>query len=264
MGTHKFQFIRIPFQVLGDGDLNDGDRIVFGHILSLTQKYGYCFASNDYLSKLIGKSESSIQRSLRILQKKEYIKKEFTHKGRRIYIDYDGFVEVSNAEMMSPIMENQGVNFGDHNYIDIKKEENNTIDNKETFFSHSKNKEIACEDVISNLRDFELFKTHLFSWGDSEVVFRERHLDKLSGEVVTKLKEELPSFSVEEGKCIVEMIAENGFVDCFCSLIDKLHLIGTRPKGDSLKNAWYKSRYEEVSYDIFKAFNTMKYLISEE
>lgn len=43
-------------------------------IQALSKKTGYCFASNSYLSKIMGSSISTIQKSLQVLVRNEFIK----------------------------------------------------------------------------------------------------------------------------------------------------------------------------------------------
>lgn len=63
---------------------------LLGEIINLTQKEGYCFASNEYLSKKIKKSLSTVTRKIKTLEKLGFIKCEYEKKQRntvrRIFI----------------------------------------------------------------------------------------------------------------------------------------------------------------------------------
>lgn len=66
----------VPPQLLHDDDLSNGEKVLFGRILSLSQKDGYCYASNEYLADEIGVSKRSIRNYLGSLLEKEYIRRE--------------------------------------------------------------------------------------------------------------------------------------------------------------------------------------------
>lgn len=63
---------------------------LYALIRNLTHKYGYCFATNEYLSELMKANISSIKRWLSMLKKEGYIEIETDKKGihwqRRIYL----------------------------------------------------------------------------------------------------------------------------------------------------------------------------------
>ena len=66
-------YIIITHSIYADTSLNDGAKLTYGLILSLSQKSGLCYANNEYLSETLNKSVRTIQSHLEQLVKKGYI-----------------------------------------------------------------------------------------------------------------------------------------------------------------------------------------------
>lgn len=60
--TDGFAFLLIPQVVAQDDRLKGNEKLLYGHIFSLTKKEGYCWATNEYLSDLMGVSKDCISR----------------------------------------------------------------------------------------------------------------------------------------------------------------------------------------------------------
>ncbi len=71
----------IPPSIFNNSDLSDSEKLLFGKLLGLTNKTGYCWASNRYLADMFDVSERSIQRRIGSLEKKGFI--ELEQNGRR-------------------------------------------------------------------------------------------------------------------------------------------------------------------------------------
>lgn len=82
----------IPSTVRYDENLKFAERLLYGEITALIGKEGYCFASNNYFSKLYGVIPGTISRWISHLDKLGYIKVELIKNDkkeiieRRIYI----------------------------------------------------------------------------------------------------------------------------------------------------------------------------------
>lgn len=63
----------IPANVRYDNELSDKAKLLYGEITSLCDKEGYCWATNEYFSKLYQTSEKTITRNLKQLEDKMYI-----------------------------------------------------------------------------------------------------------------------------------------------------------------------------------------------
>lgn len=81
----------IPANILANDDLTLSEKVLFGRILGLSDKGGYCFASNAWLGKQIGLSKGTVANLLSNLSSKGLIKIEIVRdennqvKERRIY-----------------------------------------------------------------------------------------------------------------------------------------------------------------------------------
>lgn len=82
-GCIKLYYIIITHSVYADKELNDGAKLLYGLILSLSQKDGYCYAENEYLCDTLGKSRRMINYYLEALAQKKYIYVDFLKKTTR-------------------------------------------------------------------------------------------------------------------------------------------------------------------------------------
>lgn len=70
----------IPADVRYDKDLTDKAKLLFGEISALSNKNGYCFASNQYFAELYEVDKRTIVRILKQLEDKGYIEKSYTYR----------------------------------------------------------------------------------------------------------------------------------------------------------------------------------------
>jgi len=66
----------IPHYVLEDNSLTSAEKIIYGEISSLVNKFGYCYATNKHLINFLKISQMTICRSLKKLSKRNYIRVE--------------------------------------------------------------------------------------------------------------------------------------------------------------------------------------------
>ena len=91
----------IPNAILYDKRLKNGEKILYTFISSLSNKSGYCFASNAYLSEVVGVTKNTIKIYLKKLEDLNYINRSFKNGEdndeveRKIYLVYD---ELFNAD----------------------------------------------------------------------------------------------------------------------------------------------------------------------
>ena len=69
-----YYFAVIPANVRYDEKITERSKLLYGEITCLSNKEGYCFATNKYFSKLYNCSERTIQNSITELRKRGYIK----------------------------------------------------------------------------------------------------------------------------------------------------------------------------------------------
>ena len=82
MTNKSYAGVFIPREVLLDADISASGKIIFAIIQSLDNDKG-CFASNLYIGKMLGLSESSVRSSMQDLEKKNYIVRTMDEVGNR-------------------------------------------------------------------------------------------------------------------------------------------------------------------------------------
>lgn len=78
----------IPADVRYDNDLKDKAKLLYGEITALSDKYGYCYASNRYFAELYSVSQTTISLLIKNLIDNGYIESEIEYK--------DGSKEILN------------------------------------------------------------------------------------------------------------------------------------------------------------------------
>lgn len=89
MSEHPTYYAIIPANVRYDKKLLPQEKLMFGEITCLSNKFGYCTASNSYFAKLYDTSEDSVSRWISNLKKNGYIKMHVDRAAgnkRRIYM----------------------------------------------------------------------------------------------------------------------------------------------------------------------------------
>lgn len=81
--------ILIESSIVKSNSINSTDKLVYGIIKALTNNLGYCYASNDYISKKINLSKRTISKSISNLRKANYIRVETINYQRNIYLVND-------------------------------------------------------------------------------------------------------------------------------------------------------------------------------
>ena len=81
--------IVIESSIVKSNSINSTDKLVYGIIKALTNNLGYCYASNDYISKKINLSKRTISKSICNLKKANYIRVETINYQRNIYLVND-------------------------------------------------------------------------------------------------------------------------------------------------------------------------------
>lgn len=82
---------RIGYTVVPDKHIKahgnrDAFKMLYGEIIRLSRKNGFCNASNSYFAKTHGKHKRTVQRWIKVLKEEHLIDIEFVHHDRKIYL----------------------------------------------------------------------------------------------------------------------------------------------------------------------------------
>lgn len=72
------KYIRIPFEVLEDKNLQATTKLLYGLILSLCNQNGYCWASDNYLVKCLSIGNATVTRCIKELVERKLIERNNT------------------------------------------------------------------------------------------------------------------------------------------------------------------------------------------
>ncbi|WP_342387199.1 helix-turn-helix domain-containing protein [Salinicoccus bachuensis] len=90
MENHPSYFGFITAEVRYDPDLTGDEKILYAEITALSNKHGYCYASNDYFANLFSVTDVTVSRRLKKLKSRGYISIVYKRNGtvvtnRKIY-----------------------------------------------------------------------------------------------------------------------------------------------------------------------------------
>lgn len=102
----------IPASVRYDNRLRANEKLLYGEITALTNKEGYCWASNNYFAELYGKSAQAISKWIKDLADAGYIKVSYVYgKNKEIKERIIELVDVSiNVDRVSTNIEGVSIN----------------------------------------------------------------------------------------------------------------------------------------------------------
>lgn len=103
MKNHPSYFGVITADVRYDPDLTGDEKILYAEITALSNKYGYCYATNDYFAKLFSVTDVTVSRRLKKLKAGGYIRIVYKRNGtvvtnRKIYPSTQKATAVDDAD----------------------------------------------------------------------------------------------------------------------------------------------------------------------
>lgn len=103
METQPSYYGFITAEVRYDADLTGDEKILYAEITALSNKHGYCYASNDYFAKLFSVTDVTVSRRLKKLKDKGYLKITYKRSGtvvtnRKIYPLTQTLTAVNNPD----------------------------------------------------------------------------------------------------------------------------------------------------------------------
>lgn len=120
----------LPAKVRYDEELTASAKLLYAEISSLTEQAGYCFAKNEYFLELFGISERTLQRLLKSLEARGFVRIEDGEGGagrRKIYAGINPLANPDKNDGVTPtkMTGNPDKNDGDNIIKKKNKKENN-------------------------------------------------------------------------------------------------------------------------------------------
>ena len=125
----------LPANIRYSKEINDGEKILYTEITALSNKYGFCFASNKYFADLYGVSIVTISTRINNLKKAGFINIEMEMQGKQIIRRIIKIADDVLKENLTPIKENLKAPIKENLKTGIKENfkdnniNNNTINN---------------------------------------------------------------------------------------------------------------------------------------
>ena len=131
----------IPIEIWEDKNLNWNEKILFLEIDSFTSKDNDCFISNEYISNLLGVSETSANKILSSLIKKGYIIKTKFDGRRRFVKSALSFTTSQGCDLQQGSLEFDNNILNINNNINTNKEDTNVSKKENEIEVESKNED---------------------------------------------------------------------------------------------------------------------------
>ena len=132
----------IPADVRYDNDLPPMAKLLYGEITCLTQKNGFCWATNAYFAELYGMSKDRISRLIGILEKKGYISVHVERNEKNEVVKR--YIKLSVAEIPIPSVENnENSPVKNNDTPTVKNNEENNINLNNTRMNNTSLKEVS-------------------------------------------------------------------------------------------------------------------------
>lgn len=186
-------FTIIPWEIENDDRLTHGAKYLYGKIKALSEKEGFCWATNKYLAKITKASVSSIKRWKNILANIGYIKSEIIYKGETKEVVGRKLALSDMNRIETNLNRGVGSNFRVNNI------NNNNIDYKD--LERKKAYARACENNELNKKEQEL---------KNEIERLKKQLEELKPQVSneTKIEKESKFVDVSNSQLMGEYQAE--------------------------------------------------------
>jgi hypothetical protein len=179
-------FAVIPAPILFDKNLSERDKILFAHIMTLTHKEGFCYASNRYFEQVMDCTDRTISRSLKSLEDNGYIRREMHYREGSKEIE-NRYIYVSIGMVKNDLT---GIDKNDHTGID-----KNVLDNSTSNNSINVN---SISPVVSPWKEFD-------KWIDANMIEKWpfRSPKNQIWAAVDKFKKDKKNWSAEQVKNLV-------------------------------------------------------------
>lgn len=196
----------ITADVRYDNRLTDSEKLLYAEITALSNKYGYCIASNGYFAKLYNVTKVTISRRISKLTKNNYLHIETVKKGeqiiqRKLY-PLTQNIRGINANDNTPInnFDNTPINTNvKDNNTSINNTSINTINNNSSSYTNNKNNTSINNKQTNNKQQQQQLNVFDF--------YQENGFGMLTPNTVQKLNAWITDFNGNE-EIIIEALKE--------------------------------------------------------
>lgn len=202
----------IPANVRYDNELPPNAKLLYGEITALCNEKGYCWATNDYFSKLYNVSNRSIQDWLNKLEQKKYIFRTLIYKKdskevqeRRISIVIGEENFMTSGKNIHGGGEENFTRGGEENFADNNTSFNNTFNNKK----ERKKKQTSYDEVINSKVEDNEIKELLYEFIKMRALKKKPLTDRALSIQINKL------FKLSSNLEAQKQIIENSIVKCW-------------------------------------------------
>ncbi|MBP3502583.1 MAG: helix-turn-helix domain-containing protein [Clostridia bacterium] len=227
----------IPAYIRYNKELKFGERLMYGEITALSNKSGYCYASNKYFADLYGVSQSTISRWISHLAELNSIDVQIIRNEKKEIIERRLYITDT------PYMQNYTYPYTQNNQYPIrKKSKENIINNNmlDSLFNYiiKKEKQIPKEFLNYELQILELLNKY-------ELIYTQDTLQYMRNENIEKVKVICYSLAMLEKENVSYLLSRMNREQIF-SLYDECKLreqeyMNTDNEIMSFTNYFYKS-----------------------
>ncbi len=195
MEEKKSYYAIIPASIRYDEEITPNAKLLYGEITALCNQEGYCWATNEYFSKLYKVSKVTVSRWIKELKEKGYINVDIIYKNGSKEIDYR-YIQICI----------EGINKNDNTPINKIVKDNNTNINNTTNNTYEL-KEINKESFFENEDLDKTFKEYL--------QMRYEKKCKATPTTIKSLIKKLNKFDTDTAIAMLNNSIENGYQGVF-------------------------------------------------
>ena len=147
----QFNGLWIPGEILNNKELSLQEKFILSVILSLSKEKGYCFASNEYIAKMMNISSDRVSKILSNLNKKKLIRIQLNYKVESKKVERRKIM----LNIKSEGSEKQPGNIGENDYINSYKGQAYIGKNNEDIINNYNNINKNCNKQQSKIKYFQ-------------------------------------------------------------------------------------------------------------
>ena len=175
----------IPAEVRYDKDLKDKAKLLYGEIVALSDKLGYCYATNNYFAELYGISKTAVSLLIKELIDKNYIKSEIIYKEGRKEI-LNRYLSIVKDPYLTKVKDPYLTKVKDNNTSINNTSNNNKKENKKRNVKYIELEQ--CNEMINNSGLSENINRSIKEWFEHKTQKGEHYTEIGFKKLLTQIK----------------------------------------------------------------------------